>query len=302
MPALPAVPPGARCQSDYPGSRPHLIAHPDKDADLQAVANSLLAEPLATLLTRAVDDAITYVVDPARTGRFDLMDPAVDSDERRGVGTKLQYHVIETLGLVRTRHPDTHIAGVPVDIKGTVRGNWSIPREGQCEICLLIQVDAAQDRFQAYVMRTHREWLNGGRGNGDQKRGVRTEPLNRYAVQLLGWTPLPTNPLKRLTPAQRTVVFDQAVGQKRRMTALFGYLPSTVIPRHVIETVGYGNKDSLRRCRQAKPDVLAQHGLRVLCGTWVGERQEAARLGYDIAPDSWIAVPAAPAAATPRTP
>lgn len=235
----------------------------------------MLAQPLVPLLTAAVDEAIQYVLDGSRTGRFDLNGADVDSDERGTVGTKLQYRVSDALGLVKARPLDTHIAGVPVDIKGTVAANWSIPREGQCEICLLVQVDAAHDRFRANLMRTHRVWLNGGSGNGDKKRGVRKEPFDRYSVPLTNWEPLPRNPLKLLNQTQRDVVFAPNLGQLVRLTALFGFLPNVVIPRHVIQTVGAGNDDPLRRARQAKDAVLQQHGLRLLCGKWPAERIQA---------------------------
>lgn len=250
----------------------------------------LLAQPLAPLLTDAVHDSIQYVLDGARTGRFDLDDPEVDTDERSTVGTKMQYRIINALNLVKARPLDTHIQDVPVDIKGTVAANWSIPREAQCELCLLVKVEAKQDRFRAYLMRTHRVWLNGGQGNGDRKRGVRTEPLNKYAIPLLAWTPLPRNPLKSLTDAQRLVVFSPYAGQVSRLTSLFGYLPNVVIPRHVILTVGANREDPLRRARQAKDAVLQQHGLRLLCGKWPNERAEAARLGFDLGTSSWVAV------------
>lgn len=164
-----------------------------------------------------------------------------------------------------------------------------IPREGQCEICLLTQIDSANDRHRSFLMRTHRRWLREG-NNQDRKKSIRAQALREYALPVLDWTPLPPNPLKRLTNDEVKVVFDLHVGIKRRVTALFGFLPEVVVPRVSILTIAANAQDPLRRARQAKPDVLAQHGLVVLMGTWLDERELAARHGFDISGGAWVAI------------
>jgi hypothetical protein len=259
------------------------------DADLQAVHAWLSSQPLERLLTGAVNDAVEYVLDGARTWRFDLDSPDVDSDERASVGTKLQYRVLAAFDLIKEPPLDTKILDIAVELKGTVRNNWMIPREGQCEICLLIQVDSKRDRHRAFLMRTHRLWLNDG-GNQDKKRTVMAQAIRSYALPVLPWTPLPPNPLKLLTPEQVAVVFNLKNGIKRRLTALFGFLPEVVIRRIAIETVGANAKDAVRRARQAKPDIYFEHGLVVLVGTWTPQREVAARHGFDISGDAWVAL------------
>lgn len=259
------------------------------DADLQTVYAWLSSQPLKRLLTSAVNDAVEYVLDGARTWRFDLDSPDVDSDERASVGTKLQYRVLAAFGLIKEPPLDTKILGIPVELKGTVRTNWMIPRESQCEICLLIQVDAKHNRHRAFLMRTHRLWLNDG-GNQDQKRTVMADAIRAYALPVLPWTPLPPNPLKTLTAEQVAVVFNLKNGIKRRLTALFGFLPEVVIPRIAIETVGANAKDAARRARQAKPDIYFEQGLVVLMGTWTPQREVAAKHGFDISGDAWVAI------------
>lgn len=283
----PLAPPGSDCVSDLRGM-PHQIADPLQDRDLQSVSAWLLSRPLESLLTTAVSEAVDYVLDGARTWRFDLNSPDVDSDERRTVGTKLQYRVLAALGLEKEPPLDTRILGIAVELKGTVGSSWMIPREGQCEICMLIQVDTTQDRHRAFLMRTHRLWLNAP--NQDQKRSIRADALNAYGIPLVGWAPLPVNPLKRLTQQQREVVFAPRVGQARRLTALFGYLPEVVIPRASILTVCANRADPMRRARQIKDEVLATHGLWLLCGTWVQDRHEAQTRGYDLSGGAWVAV------------
>ena len=249
---------------------PHEIVAPEDDAEFQAVFRWLRQkEDLARLMTSAVDDAVTYVLDGPRTGRFDLNAPEVDSDERSSVGTKLQYYVINELGLLKVKPLDTVVEGVPVELKATVNTNWMIPTEGQCQICLLTQVDTKKMRHRALLMRTHRAWLNAP--NKDLKRSIQASALDNFALTVLDWTPLPAQPLRLLELDQLAVVFDANVGLKRRATALFGYLPNTVIPRTSMETLGAGLKDPMRRIRQCKPDVLREYEMTVLCGKWENE-------------------------------
>ena len=267
----------------------HPIAELAEDVEFQAVYHELILSPLEQRLTRAVDDAIKYVLDGSRTGRFDLMGSDVDSDERASVGTKLQYRVLGEFGLIKEPPLDTTIAKIPVEIKATVHTNWMIPTEGQCEICMLLQVDAKKMRHRAFLMRTHRAWLRQG-ANKDGKRGVAAAALTEFAVPLIDWTPLPREPLRLLNQSQLATVFAPRVGQTERLAALFGYLPDVVVPRSSIETVCAGNKDPMRRARQAKPLVAERHGLTLLCGRWPAERAVAAARGFDISGDAWVAL------------
>lgn len=299
-PLPPLAVPGDPCVSDRNGI-PHVIGDPAQDTDLLTVHAWLTAQPLHRILTIAVNDAVEYVLDGARTWRFDLDSPDVDSDERATVGTKLQYRLLDGLNLVKLPPLDTVIQSIPVEIKGTVRKTWMIPREGQCEICILVQVDTANEQHRAWLMRTHRAWLNNGK-NGDKKRSIRADAHRTYALPLIGWTPLPTNPLKLLTPAQVAVVFDLKRGQERRLTDLFGFLPDTVIPRSSILTVCANRDDPMRRAREIKTEVAARHGLKVLCGTWVADIAEAKMYGYDITGRAWIALTPKPSPQTPTGP
>lgn len=292
MPKLPLITPGRVCTPDArPGrlSEPHIVEEPADDRDLQDVYAWLTQSPLERHFTRAVDDAVRYVLDGSRSGRFDLMGADVDSDERASLGTKLQYRVLNELQLIKEPPLDTVILGIPVELKATVRSNWMIPTEGQCEICILLQVDAKNARHRAFLMRTHRVWLREG-ANKDGKRGVISAALSQYALPLLDWTPLPPEPLKMLTPSQLDVVFSPRVGQTKRIAALFSYLPNVVIPRSSIETVCAGKLDPMRRARQAKPLVADQHGLTLLCGTWPAEREAASLRGFDISGEAWVAL------------
>ncbi len=283
--------PGDLCQPDPRRGivpPPHLIDDPINDEELLRVHRWLRERPITELLRTATDEAVKYVLDGARTWRFDLMDSAVDSDERSSVGTKLQYHVISQLGLKKEPPLDTTIVGVAVEIKGTTRSTWMIPREGQCAVTLLIRIDAAKHEFDARLMRTHRAWLTGGKGNQDLKRSPRAEAVRRHSLVVVPTTPLPPEPLRRLSRDQLDVVFG-AGGLRRRLVALFEALPEIVIPRGSIAVVGAGLHDPMKRAREAKVD-LRSRGLIVLVGTWTNERVLAAEMGFDISEEAWVAV------------
>lgn len=298
--------PGEQCQPDgragskakLPIPRPpqHTIEAPADDTDLQQVLAWLQARPqLEIELRDAITSAIDYVLEGSLSGRFYLHDPEVDSDERSSVGTKLQYRILQALDLPKEKPLDTIVEGIPVDIKTTIGSGWMIPTEAQCQLCLLVQIDAKLDRFYASIMRAHRVWLGGG-NNQDKKKGFLKDSLDRFLTPVIEG-PLPRNPLRDLTQAELDVVFGRA-GQTKRMTAFFGYMPHVVTPRAIIETIGRGAKDPLRRARQAKPYVLAEHNLALLCGTWEVDRAAATSLGYELEKSDWVAVD--PARLTPE--
>ena len=283
--------PGDLCQPDPRRSiipTSHRITDPADDDDLLEVYQWLRGQPVVDVLRTSVDDAVKYVLDGARTWRFDLMDAAVDSDERSSVGTKLQYHVIKGLGLQKQPPLDTNIAGVAVEIKGTTRNTWMIPREGQCAVTLLIRIDTRNHEFDARLMRTHRAWLTGGKGNRDLKRSPRAEAVRCYSLVVAPTTPLPPEPLRLLSREELSVVFGRT-GLRRRLVALFEALPEVVIPRGSIAVVGAGLDDPMKRAREAKV-ALREKGLIVLVGTWPRERALASEMGFDLSNDAWVAV------------
>lgn len=278
---------------------PHAVLPPDQDQDLQTVLRWFHRQDnLLDKFTRAVEQAVYYILDGSTTGRVYLHDPEVDSDERSAVGTNLQYRVLNVLGLPKEPPLDTVIEGISVDVKTTTRKgySWMIPPEAQCELCLLLKVDAREDRFAVYLMRTHRVGLN--KGNQDKKRSTSAAYCKQYMVPLFEqeWLPLQRNPLRDLTPEQRTTVLNldprkRALGQEKRLKAMFSYLPNRIIPRYVFTTIGANRDDPLRRARAVRPAVFREHGLVVLCGTWAHEREAAKSAGFDLRATDWVALP-----------
>ncbi|MFI5845620.1 NaeI family type II restriction endonuclease [Catenuloplanes sp. NPDC051500] len=257
---------------------------------LQELAHWWLTQPdLVARFGNAIDSAIQYVLDGGRSGRFTLKDKRVDPDERRSVGTKLQFHIIEEFNLPRLKSPDTKVGDITLDIKGTVGENWTIPVEGQCEICLLVRIDTHNRKHQTWLMRTHRKWLHNGDGNGDQKRGIAKDPRTRFALPLYLEASLPPAPLTLLNEEQLKLVFSRE-GQTKRLVHLFSMLQGTVVNRATILTVCAGRDDPIRRAREAR-EPLKNMDLALLCGAWTAQRTMARELGQDLSGNAWVAVP-----------
>ncbi|MFE2639976.1 NaeI family type II restriction endonuclease [Streptomyces scopuliridis] len=280
--------PGEICTKTDGGE--HLLLRPEDDAELQGVLSWFSGQPVGELYTEAIRNAIDYVLDGGRTGRFDLMSADVHPGERASVGAKLEYEVLRIFDLPKTKPLDTLIASAPVDIKATVGSNWAIPTEAQCQLCICTQIQLKKNRHRSWLVRAHRSWLYRGKGNKDGKRGLAVHARDHLSVPLYDWTSLPVNPLRFLTEDQAAQVLAKKPGQVKRLLMMFRFLEGRIIPRNVILTVGAGNDDPMRRARQAR-DAAAQEGLTVLCGDWVESRDAAAARGISLRAGEWIAVP-----------
>ncbi|MEU3373832.1 NaeI family type II restriction endonuclease [Streptomyces sp. NPDC006660] len=281
--------PGEICtNTDLPE---HVLLSPEDDAELQSVRDWFRDFRVGELYTEAIGNAIDYVLDGGRTGRFDLMSPEVHPGERASVGAKLEYEVLRSFGLPKARPLDTLINTIPVDIKATVGDNWAIPTEAHCQLCICTQIQLKNNRHRSWLVRTHRSWLYRGKGNNDGKRGLAVHARENWSVPLYDWTDLPVNPLRYLTKDQASQVLAKSPGQMKRLLMMFDYLAGHVIPRSVIMTVGAGNDDPTRRARGKEIREAAERkGLTLLCGQWVGSREAAAARGISLGPGDWLAL------------
>ncbi|MEC4018121.1 NaeI family type II restriction endonuclease [Streptomyces sp. H27-D2] len=280
--------PGETCANmDVSG---HRLLAPSDDQELQQVFQEITSRPVAEKYTEAIRSAIDYVLDGQRTGRFDLLSPKVHPGERASVGAKLEYEVLRSFDWPKAKPLDTSISGAAVDIKATVGDNWAVPSEAHCQLCLCTKIQLKKNRHRTWLMRTHRSWLYRGSGNKDGKRGIAVEALEKWSMPLYDWSPLPVNPLTYLTEEQASEILADKPGQEQRMLILFGYLKGVIIPRSVLETVGAGKRDPVRRARAIK-ERAAQRGLLLLCGTWQEDRDLAAARNISLPRDDWIALP-----------
>ncbi|MFF2605058.1 NaeI family type II restriction endonuclease [Arthrobacter koreensis] len=293
MPPKKIVDLGVACQPDFRkalASQKHVLVDPARDDKLQRVYAWLTANErdLAKHLVLAADAAIKYVLDGARTRRLDLNDPRVDKDERASVGTKLQYHVLEELKLDKVAPLDTIIENIPVELKSTVRKNWYIPVEGQCQVTMLIQLDLDEWEVSAWLMRTHRVLLNDG-ANQDKKRTISKANFNKYALQLIPPTPLGPEPLKTLSKLDSQVIFGKK-GIKTRIAHLLSVLPNVILPRTSIALVGGTADDVMKRAREAKSSVAEDHGYLTLVGSWLPQQKALRELGFDPIGEPWVSI------------
>ncbi|MGA5128681.1 NaeI family type II restriction endonuclease [Streptomyces olivoreticuli] len=261
-----------------------------EDDEIQEVLRTLKGVPLASGFTEAIGASIDYVLDGARTSRFDLLSPKVHPGERASVGAKLEYEAQRVFGWKKTKPLDISIASIPIDLKVTVGDNWSIPSEAHCHLCICTQIQLKNNRHRSWLVRTHTSWLYRGKGNNDGKRGLAVQARDHWSAPLYDWVSLPINPLSRLSEDEADRVLGERPGQQKRLLMLFGYLPSTVIPRSAIQTVCAGKQDPVRRMRGIREEA-GQQGLLLLCGTWLEQREAAAKHGFTLGKGDWVALP-----------
>ncbi|MGW4555219.1 NaeI family type II restriction endonuclease [Streptomyces sp. NPDC004365] len=290
MGRLKLQPLGAACMNEDCRSEGRVLRAPEDDRELQVVLGELETYNLAGNFTEAIRSSIDYVLDGARTGRYDLLSKDVHPGERASVGAKLEYEVQRVFKWKKAKPLDIEIAGVAVDLKSTVGDNWAIPTEAHCHLCICTQMSLKRNAHRSWLIRTHTSWLYRGKGNKDGKRGIAVDARNQWGVLLYDWSRLPVNPLTLLTESQVDQVFELGRGQEVRLLRMFSYLPKIVIERSVMLTVCAGNQDPMRRARAIK-DRAAEKGLSLLCGKWVADRAAAKAHGYDLGPEDWVAIP-----------
>ena len=131
---------------------------------------------------------------PGRAGSISTQ-PEVDSDERRTVGIKLQYRILEAFGLTKDRPLDTTILGIAVELKATVAATGL--SHGKVSARSASVPGQFEERSLPGVADAHPPTVAQEGGNQDKKRTIRAAARDRYALPVLAWTPLPRNPLRR---------------------------------------------------------------------------------------------------------
>ena len=195
MARLDLLAPGEICTNEECWTEGRLLQHPDDDADVQAVLGQIRVHDVAAGYTKAIRESIDYVLDGARTSRFDLLSPKVHPGERASVGAKLEYEVRHVFGWKKTKPLDVLLDGIPVHLKATVGDNWAIPSEAHCRLCLCTQIQLKNQRHRTWLVRAHTSWLYRRKGKMDGRRGLSVQVRENWAVPLYVWTALPVNPL-----------------------------------------------------------------------------------------------------------
>jgi len=258
------------------------MGEPDFEVDavlaaLQQVSN--LENLLAVTLRQALDE----VIDGARTGRFAVHQ--LEKTEKTYIGTKVEILLRYALEWPRGSTQDNLIAGIEVDTKFSLTGQWMIPREAHGQICLLAAADDRKAHFSVGLLRMTPEVLRTGR-NQDGKTSISAEG-KRHIRWLSFERPMAPNFLLNLDQGLLAAIQAHRSG-RGRITALFEQVTGRLIPRAVVVQIIKLPGDPMKRAREAKA-TLALKGFRVLCATYAADRRDIHAAGFtNCADDDWL--------------
>jgi Restriction endonuclease NaeI len=259
---------------------------PSADLELDAVCAELQqTDGIKKLLAQTLRQALDEVIDGARTGRFAI--GQLEKTEKTYIGTKVEILLRYAFEWPRGVKLDNLIAGVEVDTKFSLTGQWMIPREARGELCLLASADDRQATFSVGLLRMTPDVLRVGT-NQDGKTSVSSEGKKSIRWICLE-CPMAANFLLNLNPA--VVANTQAHRSgKARITAFFEQVTGTLIPRAVVLQIIKLPGDPMKRAREAKA-TLSPKGYRVLCATYADDRQAMHQAGFpNCADDDWLSL------------
>lgn len=231
-------------------------------------------------LRRSFDE----VIDGPRTGRFRI--EQLEKTEKTYIGTKVEIVLRNDLELPRGRTLDNLIAGVEVDTKFSLTGDWMIPKEAVNQICLLVAGNDNIGEFSVGLLRMVPAALTDG-SNQDSKKSV-----SAAGKKTISWlfrnSPMPRNFILDLDETTRQQIMSATSGVQR-IRQLFLLVNNQLIPRTAIEQVAQ-QKDPLRRARQMKERLISE-GVEVLCATYEQDRRKFLAYGFtDFRADDWLSL------------
>jgi len=228
----------------------------------------------------AVRDAVDFVLDPVHTARTRVVE--LDNVEKTFIGLKLEHFVRDLLDVPKGLR-DLVINGVDVDIKNTVGNNWSIPQETyrSSEPCLLMAVNDSTFTCSLGLIVARIEYLHGGKGNRDTKRGVSKAGFENI-LWLVKDSPFPPSrfgglDMDRFRELRKTLFGNERAAQFWREN--LGH----VVHRDVMQALLFDQYDYMKRLRKngGAPDTLKDEGIAILIGTYKKARNLAGALGYE---------------------
>ncbi len=222
-----------------------------------------MEKKFSAMIRRALDE----VIDMPRTGRLTL--EAIEQTEKTYIGTKIEILFRSLIGFPKGIH-DLNIDGVDVDIKNTVRDNWTIPPEILNKPCILIRSDEKKARCWLGIVMARPEYLNPGK-NRDGKTTLGKEG-RRYIHWVLSDHPYPSNMWESVEQAVVKRIFKHKGGTER-LVQLFKEMPNTAISRTLVDGIAQ-QKDYMKRLRKngGARDKLAAEGIALL---WGGRKNDA---------------------------
>ena len=247
--------------------------------EIVTVANRLVnptVEEFHSKCGRVIRTALDEVIDMPRSGRFSL--DQLEKTEKTYVGTKVEILFRHEFGFPKGVKLDLLISGIEVDVKNTVRSNWTIPREAVGEICILLRSDDNKSRFSAGLLRCSLENLNAGQ-NQDKKRTIGERGRERI-LWLIKDGDLPVNFFLQMDSEIRSYIFE-AVGTER-IARLFLKNIGIPIKREIIKMAAQ-QEDYMKRVRGngGARDIVEALGFEILYGYFTDQKERAASLGFE---------------------
>ncbi|ULR50923.1 NaeI family type II restriction endonuclease [Streptomyces deccanensis] len=209
---------------------------------------------------QVIRQSIDEVLDGQRTGRFNIRD--LEKTEKTYLGTKVEIITRAEFGLNRGKSMDFSVCGHDVDSKFTIGSNWTIPREADQHICLLIKADDHRGTFRVGLLRIRDDLMNAGE-NRDRKRSP--SAAGRAAIRwIVPDGRLPENILLRLSESDREAIFKNTKSGQSRTNELFRCprAQGRIVNRNTVLTVARQD-DSLKRVRDAR-NQLRSAGIIIL--------------------------------------
>jgi len=177
---------------------------------------------------------------------------------------------------------DLKIGGMDVDIKNTVAENWSIPQETyrSSEPCLLMAVDEEAHTCFLGLIIARPEYLHGGKGNRDTKKGVSKAGFGNI-LWVVNGAPFPPSRfsglnMDRFRELRKSLLGNERVAQFCRENL------RRIVHRDVMEALLFDQYDYMKRLRAngGAPDILRREGIAILIGTYLTDRRLAAKLEF----------------------
>lgn len=267
-------------------------AHPDY-TELRRIADTIISRAggqrqLEEDFPAFVREVIDSIIDPVRTGRTRFEE--LVNVEKTFIGLRLE-HVLRDMIDVPSGLRDLVIDGMDVDVKNTVRDNWTIPPETYRdeEPCILIRSNETELRCWLGVVFARDAYLNPGK-NRDGKRSLSKQGKANILWILDGlpyppshWTGIDTERFREL---RRDIKFGT-----KRACAFFRAHLGLKVHRSVVQALLHDQHDYMKRLRGngGARDHLAGEGIALLSGVY--DAPLAREMGYGIlAPDEVLAV------------
>lgn len=238
-----------------------------------------------------VRDAVDFLLDSVRTARTRVVE--LDNVEKTFIGLKLEHFVRDLLDVPKGLR-DLVVNGTDVDIKNTVKKNWSIPQETyrSSEPCLLMAVNDDAYTCSLGLIVAKVPYLHKGKGNRDTKKGVSAEGF-KHIKWLVAEEPFPGSRFAGLDMDRFRELRKEIKVGKDRASQFFRENLFRVVHRDVVHALLFDQYDYMKRIRAngGAPDDLGHEDIAILIGTYLKDRNIAAKFGIpELGRDEVVAV------------